>query len=157
MLLHTGAFRLGRGTCALETGFPEGLKPFWNQLSIRSDFYRWGSEAYMMFLQRTASTQVPLHREGPSHKDGFTQRWFYKGVLLHTGARTHRERYIYGIITLACQGTLAQDLQGVRAAWAPCCGPTLSVRSGFYSALLQVVTAKASRPYFWSLWHWSLR
>ena len=40
MLLHTGAFRLGRGTCALETGFPEGLKPFWNQLSIRSDFYR---------------------------------------------------------------------------------------------------------------------
>ena len=47
----------------------------------------------------------------------------------------------YGTITLACQRTLAQDLQRVRAAWAPCCGRTSFARYGSSSTKEQTLLA----------------
>ena len=107
---------LGRGTLTwvrLETRFGGGFKPFGNQVSI-----------HVVFTERCVYIQWLLHREGPSHRDGFTQRddftkaCFYLQVLLHrdafntemllhTGAL--RYKYFYAAMILLTQVPLRRD------------------------------------------------
>jgi hypothetical protein len=59
----------------LEARFGGGIKPFWNQVSIQ----------YVLTERCFYTIQVLLHREGPSDRDGFTQRDdFTKGCFFKT-------------------------------------------------------------------------
>ena len=101
---------LGRWTFTwvrLDTQFKGGIKPFWNQASIHSHLYVY---TQIMLLQRDAFTHThtsAFTQEGPSHRDGFTQRdnftkrclctqvllhgdAFNAEMLLHAGALGHR-------------------------------------------------------------------
>ena len=72
---------LGRGTLTwvrLEARFGAGFKPCGNQVS-----------SHLVFTERCVYIHGLLHREGPSHRDGFLQRddftkgCFYLQMLLH--------------------------------------------------------------------------
>ena len=83
-LLHTGAFRLGR----IEE------EVIWHGWSWKHDLGEGSSHLgirfpSILFTERCVYIQGLLHREGPSHRDGFTQGddftkgCFYLQVLLH--------------------------------------------------------------------------
>jgi len=97
----------------LGTRFGGGFKPFGNQVSI-----------HFVFTERCVYIQGLLHREGPSHRDRFTQRddftkgcfyfqvllhrdTFNTGTLLHTGAL--RYKYFYTEMILLTQVPLHRD------------------------------------------------